>query len=787
MHDHDHDERRRLRHAAHDQASFDRARPAPGRSTLTSRLPPRPLAERPAVQARATTAPASDPAPWGPHRDPFGTSHLWAPASAEPDGVGGDVQRRAADGDRSAERAPVTIDAPEEVEESRATLDVEPELLTAHQLAAARRANPAWHRRLRYDPSAFGGDLASDDYAIAVAELQKAHRLTVDGIAGPHTIEAAGVGGGSARAAAASASRDHWSTGAPAAHDDAREAFASMDPLAAMVEPTDRSAERAPVTIDARPEWEESRATLRIQTRAAGPRVANDEETHDIAAQGVAGASGRLPHAETIIQRLGEAHRPAIEGIRAQVGGPASAASAAIGARAYATGDAVAFASPPDLHTAAHEATHVLQQRAGVSLSGGVGQAGDPYEKHADTVAERVVAGESAVDLLRTPAGPSGASVQRKEAEPESVPDGGLDQGTPEDSIRTITESFLWLNDEAQQQIEALRRKLHEEDEPPWEQRLLEAMLDVSLVAGAFAAGELLAGLLVEETHAVGREFVKTLFAEGIHTGVEAGRKKLGGHSDPIDAFIDSQKEAVRAAYIENQAHFIHVKRHQIHTLKEAKTLEHACSVENIQRAGVEQANATRDAWLSYLAQSKFGTNESPNAAGTFDEPTTTNMATQEQRDRTNKDAPGFVPGDAPSVGAAFMGDSPGVLAIGVNLPEIDPNANTMNGTPDVEIAILDGVNKEIRAAYEGRPIGELKTPRHIDARVAGDMSNFVVNLDEAGQQRPWLSSKEGAWLRARATVGHPENASKDDFEKQEEGLSLLLAELTVEKIRGRF
>lgn len=71
-----------------------------------------------------------------------------------------------------------------------------------------------------------------------------------------------------------------------------------------------------------------------------------------------------------------------------------------MGARAYAMGNHVAFGIQPDLHTAAHEAAHVVQQRAGVSLSGGVGQAGDAYERHADAVDDRVVAGESAEALL---------------------------------------------------------------------------------------------------------------------------------------------------------------------------------------------------------------------------------------------------------------------------------------------------------------------------------------------------------------------------------------------------
>ncbi|MEO1271892.1 MAG: DUF4157 domain-containing protein, partial [Myxococcota bacterium] len=44
-----------------------------------------------------------------------------------------------------------------------------------------------------------------------------------------------------------------------------------------------------------------------------------------------------------------------------------------MGSLAYATGHTVAFKQSPDLHTAAHEAAHVVQQRAGaVQLKGGI-------------------------------------------------------------------------------------------------------------------------------------------------------------------------------------------------------------------------------------------------------------------------------------------------------------------------------------------------------------------------------------------------------------------------------
>ncbi|MEZ4404427.1 MAG: DUF4157 domain-containing protein [Kofleriaceae bacterium] len=155
--------------------------------------------------------------------------------------------------------------------------------------------------------------------------------------------------------------------------------------------------------------------SLHIQRRVDGGAAAQDPTAvQAIAAQGVQGAGQALPHLDRIQQSFGPNHD--VSGVQAHVGGQAATAATAIGATAYATGNSAAFASQPDLHTAAHEAAHVVQQRNGVSLYGGVGQAGDTYECHADAVADRVVAGQSAADLLAT--GPTGGkahtSVQRK-------------------------------------------------------------------------------------------------------------------------------------------------------------------------------------------------------------------------------------------------------------------------------------------------------------------------------------------------------------------------------------
>jgi len=119
-----------------------------------------------------------------------------------------------------------------------------------------------------------------------------------------------------------------------------------------------------------------------------------------------------LPHQEAIQRSFGTHD---VSGIRAHVGGEAADASRALGAHAFATGNDVAFASSPDLHTAAHEAAHVVQQREGVvSYKGLDGGAGDVHEQHADRVADAVVAGESAAPLLdMARGGASNVAVQR--------------------------------------------------------------------------------------------------------------------------------------------------------------------------------------------------------------------------------------------------------------------------------------------------------------------------------------------------------------------------------------
>ena len=142
-----------------------------------------------------------------------------------------------------------------------------------------------------------------------------------------------------------------------------------------------------------------------VQTRVQREESESSPETTstDIktsAASGLQGSSQPLPYLEQIQQSFG-VHD--VSSIQCHIGPEATKSNEEMGAMAFAAGEHIAFKSQPDLHTTAHEAAHVVQQRSGVNLKDGVGQAGDQYEQNADAVADRVVQGKSAEDLMGNP------------------------------------------------------------------------------------------------------------------------------------------------------------------------------------------------------------------------------------------------------------------------------------------------------------------------------------------------------------------------------------------------
>lgn len=218
----------------------------------------------------------------------------------------------------------------------------------------------------------------------------------------------------------------------------------------------------------------EGQATAQLPAvQATLARVAGSREVQGdaagIARGGLAGG-GALPHGDALQAAFGAYD---LSGIEATVGGPAQAASAELGATAFAHGEQVGFAAAPDLFTAAHEATHVLQQRSGMAPAGLDGGDEDALEQQADQVASAVVQGQAVEGLLGTLVGPAiqaqqaaAGAVQRRRLPGEAELGGLLPGGGPDEAAhmagltRLLERSVGELNAAQRQQV--LERLLHD-------------------------------------------------------------------------------------------------------------------------------------------------------------------------------------------------------------------------------------------------------------------------------------------------------------------------------------
>lgn len=126
-------------------------------------------------------------------------------------------------------------------------------------------------------------------------------------------------------------------------------------------------------------------------------QVINNGHIRASATKGTSSGGGKMPYRDRIQEAFGKHD---INGIIAYQGPKVTESCREMGAAAYAHGEHVGFGHTPSLHTAAHEAAHVVQQRSGIQLAGGVGKAGDDYEKNADAIADAVVSGGNAEALL---------------------------------------------------------------------------------------------------------------------------------------------------------------------------------------------------------------------------------------------------------------------------------------------------------------------------------------------------------------------------------------------------
>lgn len=167
-----------------------------------------------------------------------------------------------------------------------------------------------------------------------------------------------------------------------------------------------------------------SGASASASGAASSATHGNAAAAQSVAERGAASPAQTLPFAEQIQSAFGSHD---ISGVRAHTGPEAEESTSTLNAAAFAMGEDVVFGDTPDLFTAAHEAAHTVCQSSGVAPDSGVGAAGDEHEQLADAVASRVVAGESAADLLDQAAGPgrsggAAPAVQRRELPEKEVP-----------------------------------------------------------------------------------------------------------------------------------------------------------------------------------------------------------------------------------------------------------------------------------------------------------------------------------------------------------------------------
>ena len=148
-------------------------------------------------------------------------------------------------------------------------------------------------------------------------------------------------------------------------------------------------------------------AAIEVAQRQFGNRATvqfvHRQQVHQVAQAGLRDAGQPYPFLAEIQRSFGQ---HGISGLESHTGEAARAANSELGSTAYHKGGHVAFGQAPTLADAAHEAAHYVQGVGATQLKGGVGQAGDVYERHADRVAAAVVTGESAEPLLDlTPGG----------------------------------------------------------------------------------------------------------------------------------------------------------------------------------------------------------------------------------------------------------------------------------------------------------------------------------------------------------------------------------------------
>ncbi|MBN1946951.1 MAG: DUF4157 domain-containing protein [Bradymonadales bacterium] len=369
-----------------------------------------------------------------------------------------------------------------------------------------------------------------------------------------------------------------------------------------------------------------SRPVMMVQA-SGGAGEADSQQIKSAAATGLQQPSSPMPHLEAIQQSFG-GHD--IGGVKAHVGGLAAQASTSMGASAYTTGNDIGFKSAPDLHTAAHEAAHVVQQRAGVNLSGGVGRVGDAYEKHADAVADRVVQGRSAESLLNTHSGRSASQSGVQQSSVQRDPD---DKAPPQhflnadgniisDWAAAVFATAIRWERICKAQTDTCNtwyNMAKEEDPPPAWVGILKAAITIGVGALTGGIGAVVVSGLVNATTKVATEFIinaaveagKGIVQKAAEEGVNLVSQTCGG--DGLLAYAAGQQETINKV----------VNQEQLKTLATISTLAKlpedqkwqglndlykALEKSRADAAKLQMAQCV-EGWFSMLAQNKYGKN----------------------------------------------------------------------------------------------------------------------------------------------------------------------------------
>jgi hypothetical protein len=206
------------------------------------------------------------------------------------------------------------------------------------------------------------------------------------------------------------------------------------------------------------------RGILQLQRSVGNQGVAQllrgDEDRQSI--ENAVHSGGQPLDANTRVQ-MEQAMGADFSGVRVHSGNDAATSAKQLGAHAYTVGEDVVFgagqydpATPSGQRTLAHELTHVVQQRSGpvdgTATGGGVkvSDPADPFERHAEAVADQVMASQAASVAAPAPASSAG-SVQRDAGEDEEVQTLAVQRHADEDVQMLAVQRDAGEDEEVQQ------------------------------------------------------------------------------------------------------------------------------------------------------------------------------------------------------------------------------------------------------------------------------------------------------------------------------------------------